>query len=104
MWIVIHRTLDTLDPTATLGEFIDQEHLMDVVAGQAIGGCDHHAGNSRHRGAIAEAIQPRALQGGPAMAIIAVDMLLGNMPVWVRRDVVTQTAQLLFDRLLLLLT
>jgi hypothetical protein len=104
MWIIIHGAIDKLNPTAALGEFVDQKHLVDIVTGQAIRGGDHHAFNSRHSGAIAEAIQPWALEGGPALAVIAVDMLFGNMPVGVRRDVVTQTAQLLFDRLLLLLT
>ena len=104
MRIVIHRALDKLDPTAALDEFIDQEHLMDIVAGQAIGSCDHHACNSRQGGSIAEAIKTRTLEGSTAIAVIAVDMLLGDMPVGVRRDVVTQAAELLFDRLLLVLT
>jgi len=33
MGIVTHGTLDKLDPTAALGEFIDQEHLMHIIAG-----------------------------------------------------------------------
>jgi hypothetical protein len=104
MRIVIHRAIDKLDPTAALGEFIDQEHLMDIVAGQAIGSCDHHACNSRQGGSVAEVIKTRTLEGRTALAVIAVDMLLGDMPVGVRRDVFTQAAELLFDRLLLLLT
>ena len=104
MRIVIHRALDKLDPTAALGEFIDQEHLMDIVAGQAIGSRHHNAFHGRQGGSIAEAIKPRTLEGGTAITVIAVDMLIGDMPVRVRRDVVTQAAQLLFDRLLLLLT
>jgi hypothetical protein len=102
--IVIHRAIDTLDPPAALGECIDPKPLMDIVAGQAVGGRDHHAFHSRQSRAIAEASKPRALQGGPAIAVIAGEMLLGNRPVGGRRDVVTQTAQLLCDRWLLWLT
>ena len=104
MRIITHGPLDKLDTTGPLGEFVDQEHLMDIVAGQAIGSCDHHAFNSRQGGSIAEAIKTRTLEGSTAIAVIAVDMLLGDMPVGVRRDGVTQAAELLFDRLLLVLT
>jgi hypothetical protein len=104
MRIVIHRAIDQLDPTAALGAFIDQEHLMDIVAGQAIGSCDHHACNRRQGGSVAEVIKTRTLEGSTALAVIAGDRLLGDRPVGVRRDVVTQAAELLFDRLLLVLT
>jgi len=77
---------------------------MDIVAGQAIGGRDHDACNGRQGGAISEAIKTRTLAGGTTLAVIAVNGLIGDRPVGLRRDVVTQAAQLLFDRLLLLLT
>jgi len=104
MRIVIPRAIAKLDPTAALGEFLDQEHLMDIVAGQAIGSRKHNAFNGRQGGSIAEAITPRTLEGGTAITVIAVAMFSGDMPVRLRRDVVTQAAQLWFDRLLLLLT
>jgi hypothetical protein len=31
MRVITHRALDKFDPTATLGEFIDQEHLMHIA-------------------------------------------------------------------------
>src|SRR5215510_10990454 len=104
MRIVIQRAIDKLDPTAALGELSDQEHLMDLVAGQAIGSRDHHAFNSGHGSTVAETIKARTLESGPAIAVIAVDMFFGDMPVRVCRDVIMQAAELLFDRLLLLLT
>ena len=88
MRMVIHRAVDKLDPTAARGECIDHKHLMDLVAGQAIGRWHHHAVNGRQRGAIAEAIKPWALQGGPAIAVIAVDRFLGDMPVGAGHDIV----------------
>jgi hypothetical protein len=102
--IVLQRAVDKRDPTAALGEFIDQKHLLDIGAGQAIGRCHHHACNGRQRGAIAEASKPRALQGGPALAVIAVEMFLGDMPVGAGRDLVLETAPRWFERLLLVLT
>jgi len=32
MGVITHRPLDELDSTAALGEFIDQEHLMHIIA------------------------------------------------------------------------
>jgi hypothetical protein len=104
MRLVIQRASDTRAPTAALGACIDQQPRLDRVTGPAIGSGEHHACHGRQRGAIAQAIKPRALQGGTAIAVIAVARLRGAMPVGVRRDVVTQTAQLLVDRLLLWLT
>ena len=101
---VIHRAIDTLDPTAALGECIDQEHLRDLVAGQTIGSRDHHAFNRRQGNAVAEAIQPRTLEGGPALAVIAGEMLLGDMPVRGCRAVGMQAAARWFTRLLWWLT
>jgi hypothetical protein len=104
MRLVIQRAIATLDPTAALGECIDHEPLLDIVAGQASGSGDHHACNSRQGGSVAEVIKTKTLAGSTARAVIAVERLLGDRPVGVRRDVFTQAAELLFDRLLLWLT
>jgi hypothetical protein len=102
--IIAHRSLDKLDATAPLGQFIDQEHLMHIVASQAIGRDDHDAFNGRHCDAISEAVETGAFEGGTTIAVIAVDVLVGDMPVGAGRDVGTETVQLLVNRLLLLLT
>src|SRR5215831_15923739 len=104
MGIVAHRALDKLDPTAPLGEFIDQEHLMDIIACSPIGGGDEDAFNGCHGDAIAQAVETRPLESGAAVSLIAVDVLVGDMPIGVRGDSVTETAQLLLNRLVLLLT
>ena len=97
-------SLDKLDATAPLGEFIDQEHLMDIVASQAIRGCDQDAFNDCHGDAISQPVEPRSLESGAAVSVVAVDVLVGDMPIGVRGDSVTETAKLLVNRLVLLLT
>src|SRR5574342_1368518 len=100
MRLIIHRAIDPCDPTAALGACIDQEHLLDRVAGQAIGSREHHACKSGHGGTVAEAIKARTRESGPALAVIAVDMLCGDMPSRMGRDGIMQAAELLVDRLL----
>lgn len=38
MRILAHRAIQKLDLTAALGELVEEEHLMDIVTGQAIRG------------------------------------------------------------------
>ena len=51
----------------------------------------------------AGAILPQTLQV-LLIAVITVDVLVGDIPIGVRRDVITETTELLFNRLVLLLT
>ena len=81
MRIITHGPLDKLDPTATLGEFIDQEHLMHIVACQAIGRGDQHTFKGGHGRPVAEAIETGTLECGTAVAVIAIDVLVGDMPI-----------------------
>ena len=77
---------------------------MDRVAGHALGSRDHHAGHSGHGGTVAEALKARTLASGPAIAVSAVDMLCGALPLRVGRAVLMQAAELWCDRLLVWLT
>ena len=104
MRLVIPRAGDTRAPTAALGACIAPKPLLDIVAGPAIGRGQHHACNGRQRGAIAEAIKPRARQGDPALAGIAGERFRGDRPVGAGRDLVLETAQRWCARLRLWLT
>jgi hypothetical protein len=42
MWVVTHGTVNKDDLTATLLQFLDQEDLMDVLAGKSVGGCQEN--------------------------------------------------------------
>jgi len=104
VWVITHGALDTFDPTATLGAFIDQEHLMDIVACSTIRGGDQDTCKGSHGHPVAEAIETGAVQFGSALTVITVDVLVGHRPIGVRRDVIAQTTALLCNRLVLLLT
>jgi hypothetical protein len=104
MRIITHGPLDKLDATATLGEFIDQEHLMDIVARSTIRGGDQHICKGGHGSPISESIKTGALECGATIAVITVDVLIGHRPIGVRRNVIAETTELLFNRLVLLLT
>ena len=54
MRVITHGTLEKLDATAALGEFVDEEHLMHIVTGQTIWGRD------------AVPVQRRPTRPGPA--------------------------------------
>jgi hypothetical protein len=102
--IITHGPLDKLDATATLAEFIDQEHLMDVVARSTIRSGAQHTGKGGHGCPVSEAIETGALEGGAAIAVITVDVLVGHIPIGGRRNVSVETTELLFNRLVLVLT
>ena len=87
MRIITHGPLDKLDATATLAEFIDQEHLMDIVARSTIRGGDQHTGKGGHGRPVSESIETGALEGGAAIAVITVEVLVGHLPIGVRRHV-----------------
>ena len=104
MGIITHGTRDTFDPTTTLSEFIDQEHLVHIVTRSTIRGGDQDTCKSGHGRPIPEAIETGAIELGPALAVIAIDMLVGDVPIGVRRHRVSEATHLMFNRLLLLLT
>jgi hypothetical protein len=104
VWVITHGALDKFDPTATLGAFIDQEPLMDIMACSTIRGGDQDAVKGSHGRPVSEAIEPGAAQFGSAITVITGDVLAGHRPIGVRRNVIAQTTELLFNRLVLLLT
>lgn len=87
MRVITHRTIQKLNAASALTEFVDEEQLMHIVTGQTIRGRHEHLFKGRQRGTVPQPIQPWALEFGPAIAVIAVDMFLGQMPVGLHRDV-----------------
>jgi hypothetical protein len=78
--VITHRPVQELHLAAVGGQLLDQQHLMDVVAGQPVRRGDHHHVQLGQRRMIAEPIQPRPPQAGAAKAVIAVDMLVLQLP------------------------
>lgn len=104
MGVITHRPLDDLDPTATLGECIDQEHLLHIMARSTIRCGDQHTFHRGHGHPIPESIQTGTLERGAAIPVIAVNVLVGHRPIGVRHHVIAETTELLCNRLVLWLT
>src|SRR5262245_52476624 len=104
MRIIAHRSVHKHHLAAMLSEFVDQEHLVDIVARQTIGSGEQHKLKGGKRSTVAQAIEARAIELGAAISIIAIDMLVGEMPLGMLRDMRLQAIKLLLDRLSLLLT
>ena len=58
--IVTHESIDKLHLASRSFEFLHQQHLMHIVASQAIRGSDDHPIESRATNLIAQPIQSRS--------------------------------------------
>jgi hypothetical protein len=101
--ILTHGPVQELDRTAPLGEFLDEEHLMDIIAGQPVGGREQNPCKGGQGGAIPQPIQAWPIQRGPPIAIVAVDVCLSQRPLGLGRHMCAKTGQLLLNRLCVLL-
>ena len=104
MRIIPPGPLDNLDATATLGEFVDQEHRRHRVTREAIGRSHPHACKGGHRRPVSASVQTGTLKRGAAVTVIALEGLVCNMPLRLERHGGVPAAELLLNRLLLLLT
>ena len=104
MRIITHGPLATLEATATLAECIDEEHVRDRVARSTIRGSDQHTGTGGHGRPVSESIETGTREGGAALAVITVDVLVGPIPIGVRRHVLVAPPEWLCNRLGLVLT
>src|SRR6516164_10058996 len=77
---------------------------MHIIAVETIWGGNQYTFKGRHSGPIPEAIETGPVKCRPAITIITIDVLFGDMPIGVRHNVVPEATQLLVNRLLLLLT
>jgi hypothetical protein len=93
-----HRPVDELDRAAEALELVEQDHLVDVVAGQAIGLGAQDAVELAQPHRIPQPIQAGPVQARPALPIIAERAGLGQMPAPVG-DGGPQALQLLVDGL-----
>ncbi len=75
-----HRPVQELHLAAVTGQLIDQQHLVDIVAGQPVRRGDQDQVQLGQRRMVSQPIQARAAQAGAAIAVIAVDMLLLQRP------------------------
>src|ERR1051326_4161665 len=80
MRILAHRSIQKLHLTPKALQLLQEDHLVDVVAGQAVWGCYEHPVQGGSGDGIPEPIQPRAPQRGATEAIITEHMLLLQVP------------------------
>jgi hypothetical protein len=102
--VLTHRSLQKLDLTAPLGEFLDEEHWLHLVAGQAIRSGHEDPCKDGQGGPIPQPIQARPIPLGPTIAVVAVEVFLGQMPRRLGHHIRAKPGQLLFNRRRLLLT
>jgi len=57
-------------------QLVDEQHLMDVVAGQPVGRGDQHQVELGQCSMVPQPVQAWSAQAGTAVAVIAVDVLL----------------------------
>jgi hypothetical protein len=80
------------------GQLINQQHLMDVVPGQPVRRGHHDHVQLSQRRMIAEPVESRPAQAGAAKAVIAIDMLVIQLPA-APGNLRAQPVKLLPDRL-----
>jgi len=98
MGILAHGTIDKLDLAACLFQFLDQEHLVDIGASQAIWGCDDYPIKGGTSDLIPQSVQSWATQTRGTLAIIAKNVFILPLPS-VRLAMSPQEVSLLLNSL-----
>src|SRR5262249_59917902 len=83
--------------------FFDQYHLMHVVARQPVWAGEQHTIQDSAFHAVAESVQTRTIQIGPAVTVIP-ENVVRRQRLALQLQVLSQPLQLLFNRLSLGLT
>ena len=65
MWSVAHRLVEELDAAAGALQFLQQEHLVDIVAGQPVRRGDQDAVVVAKAHLIAQPVEGGAVEGWP---------------------------------------
>jgi hypothetical protein len=75
---VAHRLVEELDRRAGALQFFEQEHLVDVVAGEAVGGGDEDAVVVIESHLIAQAVEGGAVEGSAAAPLVTEDVFVSH--------------------------
>jgi hypothetical protein len=98
MWIATHGVVEKFDRTSASLQFVEHDHLLDVVAGESIGLGYQDPVQFTRTGSIPEVIQPRPIEIRTAAPIITEDMVITELPPVVL-DIGTEPVKLLVNRL-----
>src|SRR3954466_10409930 len=96
--VLAHRPVEKRDHGAVFLQFLDQEHLVHVVARQPVRRGDQDAVQPGARGGVAQAVQARTPETGAAVASVAKDLFLRQVPA-LRRGMSAQAVDLLVNGL-----
>src|SRR5436305_4288627 len=99
---VADRMLDEDDPAATPPQFVEEDRLVSILAGQAVGGVDGDEAEGPRLGVIPQAVEGRAIEAGATVPPVTVKVLLGEV-VPLLLDPGGQDSDLALDRLLQIL-
>ena len=80
MGILAHRPVQELHLAAAPGKLIDQQHLVDIVARQPVRRGDQDQVQIGQRRMVPQPVQPRPAKASAAIAVIAVNMLVLQLP------------------------
>ena len=100
MRILTHRPLQKFDLAATLREFVEQEHLVDVVARQTIWRGNQQPIERMPADGIPQAIQAGPTQMRSAVAVVPKDLVVRQLFVLLCQEH-AELIHLLVNRLLL---
>jgi len=102
--ILLHRAFQELDITTQLFQFLDQQNLMYVFAGQSIRCGYQDQLEWCHAGGIPQPIQTRTIEPRTRVTIVAINMLRCQLPIGVLSYSCMKSLNLLFNALTLHLT
>ncbi len=98
MGILADWAIQKLNLTTIFLPFFQQQHLVNIVAGQTIRLGHHKAINLSGCNFVSQSVQTRSIETGAAMTVISKDVLPRQFPSLLL-DIGHQPLQLLFDRL-----
>ena len=98
--VVTHGAVEKLYLATHLAQFLDEDHLMNIVAGKSIWRREQQAIQLAIAGFVAQPVQPGASQRGPTVAIVTEDAILSQYPT-LALHVAAQACKLLLNRLVL---
>ena len=75
-----HRAVEELDAAALGLQLLEQEGLVDEVAGQPVGVGQEDRVEGGHGRRVAEAVEAGPLERGAAVAVVTEDVRLGELP------------------------
>jgi hypothetical protein len=98
MRILAHGPIEKLDFAADLGELVDQQHLVNVIASETIGSGEQHAIQFAIARSITEAVKARSFEGRTTVAVVAEDVSRAEGPT-LSLNVALKAVELLVNRL-----